>query len=402
MKKVLGVIVALFLCSSVFSQGIEFQHISFNEALAKAKKENKMVFMDCYTTWCGPCKTLATKIFPQEVVGDYYNANYVCLKIDMEKGEGPELSKRYKVHEFPTLLFIDRNGKVVSKRIGRTDAAGLINDGKVAKDPNEGLEVIQAKYVAGDRSKALVVKYITLLQKNYLRKELIKVGGEYLKSLSNEDLFNPEHFNTLRIVGAPFESEKFQYVYTNKEKFVKEVGQEAVNSLIRSTFYVYLQVVAGAKDVDKLKSVIAEHQKLFPDSKNENFYGKLYAKHYLNNAKFKEWFELTDEKIKKAKEEGDKVYAETLVKSAYGIVRNAKFSGKPDSYDKAISWVKTAIERDADVKGANMCLANLYQKKGDKSNALMYLKIYEEKNPSLSEREEKYFKSLKLQVEKMQ
>lgn len=52
MKRILGVVLAVFLCSNVFAQGIEFEHGTFAEALAKAKKENKMVFMDCYTSWC--------------------------------------------------------------------------------------------------------------------------------------------------------------------------------------------------------------------------------------------------------------------------------------------------------------------------------------------------------------
>ena len=401
MKKVLGVIVALFLCSSVFSQGIEFQHISFNEALVKAKKENKMVFMDCFTTWCGPCKALAKNVFPQQEVGDYYNANYVCVKMDMEKGEGPELLKRYAIQGFPTLLFIDGDGKVISKRVGGTDATGLINDGKVAKDPNERLEVIQAKYKAGDRSKGIVVKYIALLQKNYLREEMAIVGGEYLKTLSNEDLLKGDNFNTLSMIGTKFESEKFQYVYNNRAKFVTIVGEEPVSNLIMYTYYGYMQEVAGGNDFDKLKNVIADYQKLYPDPRNEFFAGQLYTEYYLTNSKFNKWLELTEEKITKSKEEGAKAYAGTLVGSAYGIARDVRFAEKPNFYEKAISWVNTAIENDADVEGTDLCLVQLYQKKGDKETALKYMKAFEGKNPTMSEREEKYVISLKKEIEKM-
>ena len=68
-----------------FAQGVEFRDISFAGALKAAKAENKTVFMDCYTSWCGPCKMMTNDIFPQEKVGKYMNENFVCVKYDMEK-----------------------------------------------------------------------------------------------------------------------------------------------------------------------------------------------------------------------------------------------------------------------------------------------------------------------------
>lgn len=160
MKKVFGVIVALFLTSSVFSQGIAFEHGTYAEALAKAKKENKMVFMDCYTTWCGPCKMLAKNIFPQKEVGDFFNKHYVSVKMDMEKGEGIELMKKYEVKAFPTLLFLDDNGVVLHKMVGGSDAAGLIGEAKAALDPNQRIGALDARYAKGERGVKFVAKYI--------------------------------------------------------------------------------------------------------------------------------------------------------------------------------------------------------------------------------------------------
>ncbi|MDZ7846006.1 MAG: thioredoxin family protein [Owenweeksia sp.] len=64
---------------------MESRHSSSNEALQAAEEEGKPIFMDCYTTWCGPCKWMSANIFTQQEVGDYYNENYVCVKFDMEK-----------------------------------------------------------------------------------------------------------------------------------------------------------------------------------------------------------------------------------------------------------------------------------------------------------------------------
>ena len=97
-----------------FTQGVEFEHISLEEALAKAKKENKLVFIDFYTVWCGPCKKMAKIIFPLPEVGDVYNKNFINLKLDAEK-EGEAVAKQYNVTGYPTLLYLDTDGNVLLK-----------------------------------------------------------------------------------------------------------------------------------------------------------------------------------------------------------------------------------------------------------------------------------------------
>ena len=88
--KYINAVTLLFICSISFSQGINFvpEDMKWQDVLAKAKKENKIVFVDAYTTWCGPCKWMAANIFPTKEVGDVFNASFVNAKIDMEKGEG--------------------------------------------------------------------------------------------------------------------------------------------------------------------------------------------------------------------------------------------------------------------------------------------------------------------------
>lgn len=86
----------------------DFQDLSLDKALEKAKVENKLVFMDCYTSWCGPCKMMAEKILPLKEVGEYMNGRFVCIKVDMEKGEGPKLAQKYQVSAYPTFGNKDR------------------------------------------------------------------------------------------------------------------------------------------------------------------------------------------------------------------------------------------------------------------------------------------------------
>ena len=79
----------------ITAQGIRFETSDFTQTLEKAKTENKLVFIDCYTTWCGPCKQLAKKVFPDKSAGDFFNEHYVSLKMDVER-EGKKVGRKYK------------------------------------------------------------------------------------------------------------------------------------------------------------------------------------------------------------------------------------------------------------------------------------------------------------------
>ncbi len=107
--------------------GINFKSISFADALKLAKKENKIIFIDAYTTWCGPCKMMSSRTFTDVSVGKYFNENFINLKIEMEKDtDGPEIARRYKVQAYPTLLFINGEGKLVHSILGFRNASAFL------------------------------------------------------------------------------------------------------------------------------------------------------------------------------------------------------------------------------------------------------------------------------------
>lgn len=117
-------------------KGIQFTEGKWADLLKQAKKENKLIFLDAYTTWCGPCKLLQKNVFTREDVATTFNGNFINVKIDMESGEGPALTKKYPIEGYPTLFFINGKGKVVKQLLGYQQPQDLIKAAKsVQKSP---------------------------------------------------------------------------------------------------------------------------------------------------------------------------------------------------------------------------------------------------------------------------
>ncbi|MCF0059460.1 thioredoxin fold domain-containing protein [Dyadobacter sp. CY356] len=110
--------------------GIKFTGGNWASILKKAKAENKIIFLDAYTTWCGPCKLLQKNVFTKPEVGALFNQKFINVKVDMESGEGPKLAQKYPLEGYPTLFFIDGDGKIVKQVIGYQNPETLVSIGK--------------------------------------------------------------------------------------------------------------------------------------------------------------------------------------------------------------------------------------------------------------------------------
>lgn len=135
LKLITGTIVLSSVTLFAQHRSITFEHTSFKEIKAKALKENKLIFIDAYTSWCGPCKRMAREVFTNDTVADYYNKNFVNAKIDMEKGEGVDIAKQYDVRCYPNLLFVDGNGNIVHRVAGGMSPKEFIALGEETKTP---------------------------------------------------------------------------------------------------------------------------------------------------------------------------------------------------------------------------------------------------------------------------
>ncbi len=114
------------------AEGIKFTKAPWEKVLKKAKKEGKNIFVDSYTTWCGPCKLMDKKTFTDPAVAAFFNENYINVKMDMETPEGIALNQYFYVSVYPTLLFLDSNGNTLEKATGYRSAEPFLELGKKA------------------------------------------------------------------------------------------------------------------------------------------------------------------------------------------------------------------------------------------------------------------------------
>lgn len=178
--------IALSLSATqLHGQGIEFFKGTWAELLEKSKSTGKPVFVDVYTTWCGPCKMMDKNVFPLKVVGDKFNAAFINYKVDAEKGEGVGIAGKYNVTGYPTYLFLRSDGELVHRSMGYGgDPAYFLMEAdkavEVAKDPYT-ISKMEKDYAAGKSDTAFLKMYAARL--NRLGMNNNKPLDEYLGKL---------------------------------------------------------------------------------------------------------------------------------------------------------------------------------------------------------------------------
>lgn len=204
---------------------INFREVDFTEALKAAQSENKLVFMDCYTVWCGPCKRLSSEVFSQKKAGDHFNPRFVSLKMDMEKGEGLELRKKYDVNAYPTLLVLNDKGELLCRYAGYLDVDQLIAfvDNGVK---GGGLTDMQKRYEAGERSIEFICNYLAMLDEAAMSTTLYAVANDFLKDKTEAVLTDKKVYGIFRAYITP-KTPLFQQVYARKAELVERHGERA-------------------------------------------------------------------------------------------------------------------------------------------------------------------------------
>lgn len=314
---------------------------SWNAVKSKAVKENRMIFMDCYTSWCGPCKGLAQNVFPQPKVGEFLNSNFVCCKYDMEKGEGIMLYKKYKdnIPGFPTMLVINPvDESIVHKVVGYTEPDALIT---ALQDGLDGktLAVFQKRYEAGERSLELIKDYCKALDVAYDQGTKEKVVRDYIESMPLDSLMNKELLELYLPYLNDAYSTQYGYVLKNLDKLqyrlkinrydIETRLQRAMSDAVREI----VNVTLAHTNADTLASMKMKEEKLkkLLQGASVKGFGELNAKLAINDIRMNGDIVALDAIL-----EADKILQAT----------RDEYSFRPDMYKYIIEYADVKTQKE--------------------------------------------------------
>ncbi len=296
MERIFLILLFCWVSNSAFAEGIEFFKGSWEEAKEKALTEDKVIFVDAYTTWCGPCKRMAKSVFPNKEVGEVFNKHFISLKIDMEKGEGPKFAREYGVRSYPTLLWIDGSGELVHRAVGAKQPADFVKIGEmVARKTDKSIDLAE-QYERGNRDPEFLMRYVSAL--NNAGKPSLKIANEYLKT--QKDLTTDFNLKFIKEAVSEADSRIFDMLIKNKSKIIDITSKEDVDGKIKKACSKTLLKAIEYESEDLLIEAKEKIKHLSDQKAAAKFGTDADLKYYLTTGNTKQYFKVANTYIKKS------------------------------------------------------------------------------------------------------
>lgn len=362
MKKIISglfVFIALF----TFAQSeIQFQDIPFKDLVAKAKKENKLVFIDAYASWCGPCKMMEKNIFTQKSVGDFYNKNFVNARIDMEKGEGREVAQKFGVRSYPTYLFLNGDGELISQNYGYMEESIFLAMAQDINSPNNKNGSLKERFVKGEKSPEFLINIMKLNSSSDF--EFAKKASErYFENKKKTEEISKDEVGLLLYFLKTTEDPNYKTYTSRKADIVKYLPEETYNEFNNQ---IILAKVVNESIDEKAKKINEDYfmKKAEPLVGKEAAMLKLNQtklSYYEQNANFAEYEKAALDYYKNS----DNFEPNELLKAAWVFSDHVK---TPSSLKKAAEWAEKSVMR-GETSENTYILAEIYFNLGKKDLA---------------------------------
>ncbi|MCS3870883.1 thioredoxin-related protein [Chryseobacterium ginsenosidimutans] len=368
MKKIIS---GLFLFSTVIAfaqEAVQFQDLPFKDLVAKAKKENKILFIDAYTSWCGPCKMMEKNTFTQKAVGDYFNANFVNARFDMEKGEGREIASKFGVRSYPTYLFLNGDGELVSQNYGYMDGSLFVSMAQDVNSPNNKKGSLKERFANGEKDSEFLINIMKLNSSSDF--DFAKKASErYFENKKKTEEFTKDDVGLLLFFVKSTEDKNYKIFTERKAEIIKFLPEE--------TYKEFDNQIKLGKIVEQ--SIDEQNKRI-----NDDYFMKtaepLVGKHdaevklnqtklsyYAQNANFPEYEKaaLVYYKNSEAFEPNE------LLKTAWIFSEHVK---TVSSLKKAAEWAEKSVMR-GETSENTYILAKLYFLTGNKDMAKTYAEM---------------------------
>jgi thioredoxin-related protein len=380
------------LLSIAQDKGVRFDHESSWSAIqARAKAENKYIFMDCFTTWCGPCRFMTTTIFPQEESGNYFNDKFINVKVQLDTSakddahvrswyaDAHNIMAKYDIRAFPTYLVFTPDGQVLHRAVGATQTAAMfIKNIQPAFDTSAAFYPQLAQFQAGRRDSSFLRKLAEQASEVYDLKDGHEIADAYFAGQS--DLFTPGTLNFLITYTQSINDTGFSILCDHADKVDHVLGtgvaEQRVSFLLMRAYLGPATKAANGREPDwkAMQKTMSEKYPAYAAEVTSKSKVSYYQQH-------KDWPHFQGAVIAYMQQYGAQATAEELNDYAWTVFQNC-----PDMtcVADALDWSKRSF-KDAPNPAFMDTYANILYKMGKKDDAI----TWEQKAADLTSGDEK-------------
>ncbi|MET3877668.1 thioredoxin domain-containing protein [Chitinophaga sp. OAE865] len=401
MKKLFLLAFLLPLLAVAQDKGMHFEHgSSWADVQAKAKAENKYIFVDCFTTWCGPCKFMSANIFPQEKVGSFMNDKFINVKVQMDQTDkdneevkswyaaAKQIEKDYAIRAYPTFLIFAPDGHIVDRQVGGAEADQFIERCAASLNPATQYYTQLDLYKKGNRDTAFLRQMALLALNKYDQENALLISKEYISK--QKDLYSPVNLGFIAKFTNSSKDPGFNMFLHNADKVNKILGpgkaeQKVMDIVAQEEVYPELMKKDGSKpDWAALESSLTK--------KYPSFAEELILKTKVQYFSYvKDADNAVANIVAYMKKYGHKADPQSLNEYAWTIFEKCN---DMQCIEQALEWSKRSF-KDNEVPAFMDTYANLLYKSGKKEDAL----AWEEKALNKASGDEK--KNYETTLEKM-
>ena len=246
---------------------------NYNEALKIASKQNKLIFIDFYTTWCGPCKKLDKLIFQNDSIQQILKKDFILLKYNAENDTVFHLSKKHHISSYPTAIILNKNGFVLNRKYGFPgDDFKSLSKNVLAHTKKSILLNKKNKTIKGYSNKIDSHKYPKFYV-DYINRTNTKVNKNELNKYltTKNDVFSEEYFSTLLYFAGDVSNKVANKTLKNREKYLDLYGKTDVDILMYFLISGKFKVAISEINQLKFNQAVVYAKKGLDDKKWVNF-----------------------------------------------------------------------------------------------------------------------------------
>lgn len=368
MKKIISGISIFCAIATSAQEAIQFQELPYKDIIAKAKKEKKLVFIDAYASWCGPCKMMEKNVFTQKAVSDYYNTNFINARFDMEKGEGRDIASKFGVRSYPTYLFLNGEGELVSRNTGYMEESLFVAMAQDINSPGNKKGSLKDRFAGGEKDPEFLIN-IMKLNANSDYEFAKKASERYFQNKKKTEELTKDEIGFLLYFVKSSEDANYPVFSSRKAEIIKFLPEETYNEFDAQ---LKLGKIVEQSIDDKNKKINDDYfmkaaEPLVGKEAAVKKLNQTKLSYYEQNSNFPEYEKAALDYYKNS----DAFDPNELLRAAWIFADHVK---TPSSLKKATEWAEKSVMR-SETSENTYILARLYHLTGNKEMAKNYAEM---------------------------